>query len=292
MRISTLLELGRVSNLPTVWSNVLVAYAVAAGPLRMQLLPLWSAAAAGTCLYVGGMFLNDVFDAEIDAKERPNRPIPSGRATRADVAFVGAALLVAGLALSALPGLVEPELGFGSLFAATLTAVLVVAYDWVHKRAAWSPLLMGGCRAGLYAMGAFAATSTPPVAIAGLAAALFAYVVGLTHVARFETGTTLARTWVLASLALPTLVLGWSVTSPWTSFGPWLFVHVAWVVVSLWRLRSSAPGKIGQVVVSLIAGIALVDSAFAAAFGHVQVALIACGCFGLTLLLQRWIRGT
>ena len=34
---------------------------------------------ASSLLYLSGMVLNDVFDAEIDADERPERPIPSGR---------------------------------------------------------------------------------------------------------------------------------------------------------------------------------------------------------------------
>ena len=32
-----------------------------------------------TFFYLGGMYLNDAFDAEIDAAERPERPIPSGQ---------------------------------------------------------------------------------------------------------------------------------------------------------------------------------------------------------------------
>ncbi len=38
---------------------------------------------ASSSLYLAGMVLNDVFDAQLDARERPERPIPSGRIARA-----------------------------------------------------------------------------------------------------------------------------------------------------------------------------------------------------------------
>src|SRR2546427_505844 len=38
---------------------------------------LWCLAASA-CLYLGGIALNDYFDREVDAVERPERPIPSG----------------------------------------------------------------------------------------------------------------------------------------------------------------------------------------------------------------------
>ena len=67
------LLLGRVSNLPTVWTNTLAGATLAGAavtPGRLVLL-----AAAFSLLYTGGMYLNDAFDREVDARERPERPI-------------------------------------------------------------------------------------------------------------------------------------------------------------------------------------------------------------------------
>ena len=75
-RVSLLLKIGRVSNLPTVWTNV-VAGAFLAG-LQADLPQLLWVMLAITLFYTGGMYLNDAFDADIDARERPSRPIPSG----------------------------------------------------------------------------------------------------------------------------------------------------------------------------------------------------------------------
>src|SRR5947199_6025840 len=71
----TLLDLGRVSNLPTVWSNCLAGWLLGGGG------PAWRFALlcfGATCLYVGGMYLNDAFDVEFDREFRRDRPIPSG----------------------------------------------------------------------------------------------------------------------------------------------------------------------------------------------------------------------
>src|SRR5438552_468570 len=68
--IRTLLVLGRVSNLPTVWSNCLAAWLLAGGGLSRRLGIL---CAAASLLYTGGMFLNDAFDVEFDRKYRTER---------------------------------------------------------------------------------------------------------------------------------------------------------------------------------------------------------------------------
>lgn len=50
-----------------------------------------------TGLYGGGIVFNDFFDSNIDAIERPNRPIPSGSVTKLQAAILGAFLFTIGL---------------------------------------------------------------------------------------------------------------------------------------------------------------------------------------------------
>ena len=71
------LELARLSNAPTVVTNVLVGYVLgtlSAGSDHFDWLPFALAAAAGLVLYTAGMILNDAKDAERDTKSRPTRP--------------------------------------------------------------------------------------------------------------------------------------------------------------------------------------------------------------------------
>src|SRR5579864_6868436 len=59
---------------------------------------------ASSCLYLAGMVLNDVFDREVDARERPGRPIPSGRVSLTVAIGLGFALLAAGNLAALLTG--------------------------------------------------------------------------------------------------------------------------------------------------------------------------------------------
>src|SRR5262245_26972916 len=97
--LSVYLRLGRVSNLPTVWTNVLCGMVLAGGPIRP--LALLFLVVALSLFYVGGMFLNDYYDRVIDARERPERPIPSGQIPAEEVASIGYAMMGLGLFLVA-----------------------------------------------------------------------------------------------------------------------------------------------------------------------------------------------
>ena len=88
--VSTLLRLGRISNLPTVWTNVLASSVISGGARADQLGLLL---AAMTAFYIGGMYLNDFFDRAVDARDRPGRPIDAGEITASAVSIVGFGLL-------------------------------------------------------------------------------------------------------------------------------------------------------------------------------------------------------
>src|SRR5580698_6010042 len=94
-KLRTLLILGRVSNLPTVWSNCLAGWCLGGHGSVASLV--WMALSA-SFLYEGGMFLNDAFDAEFDYHHRRTRPIPSGAITEREVWRWGWVWLALGLA--------------------------------------------------------------------------------------------------------------------------------------------------------------------------------------------------
>ena len=108
------LRLGRVSNLPTVWTNTLAGIVLASGTLVDARAPLLLVALS--LFYVGGMYLNDAFDAELDAKERPERPIPSGQISARTVFIAGFAMLGLGLLLLMAAGL-DQESAFSAVVA-------------------------------------------------------------------------------------------------------------------------------------------------------------------------------
>src|SRR5882672_2462669 len=97
MSVSTALKLGRVSNLPTVWTNVLVGIALVGGEATIGMV-LWLGTAV-SLLYVAGMYLNDAFDHRWDAQHRPERPIPAGEVSARVVFQVGFGLMAAALVI-------------------------------------------------------------------------------------------------------------------------------------------------------------------------------------------------
>lgn len=281
-RARTILRLGRVSNLPTVWTNALAGAVLATGA-SVSAGPLLAAAAILSLLYVGGMWLNDAFDAEIDAAERSARPIPSGEIGRGAVFAVGGGLLALG---------VVAGFGFGSAAgtAALALAGAVLLYDWLHKRTVLSPVIMGVTRFLCYVFAALAVGALPwPVLLGALG--LFAYVVGLTYAAKQEAYDRLDRAWPLVVLALPLLIaLGSGINSLLALV---ICAGLAAVMTAALRLLlRRAKGDVPRAVVTLIAGISLYDAALVAAAGSPALALAAVAAFGLTLLLQRIVPGT
>jgi 4-hydroxybenzoate polyprenyltransferase len=295
MKARTLLELGRVSNLPTVWSNVACGAALSGAPL--QAAPLALVAVAGSLFYVGGMLLNDAFDAEIDRRERPERPIPSGRAGLSEVYGVGFGMLAAGLVLIAAgaalrvspAGVVWPLTGLG-------TTLAIVAYNRWHKGYAWSPVVMGLCRAGLYALGAFAVSATPDPQLIPAGVSLLLYIVGLTHIARFETASVVGKLWPVAFLFTP-LIYGFAHPALRTSAQTAIPLVACMMFSAASTVRALGFAKvggrsIGRAVVSLIAGISLLDALFAACAGANLVVLASFLATALTFAGQKKIRGT
>jgi 4-hydroxybenzoate polyprenyltransferase len=97
-----------------------------------------------TLLYLSGMVLNDVFDAEVDARDRPDRPIPSGRVSLEAATIVGWGMLTAGLAIAWFLSFKVNDWRPGVV--ATLLAACILLYDGALKRTRLAPLLMGECR--------------------------------------------------------------------------------------------------------------------------------------------------
>jgi len=278
----TALRLGRVSNLPTVWTNTLAGALLAGaagfgGELALLL-------AAFTLFYTGGMFLNDAFDAAIDARERPERPIPSGAVARGEVFGWGFGQMAAGVALLALVG-TTPALA-GLALAATITF-----YNWNHKANPFSPVVMGLCRVLIYVGAGFAYAAVLPAGLWIGAALLLCYLIGLTYVAKQENLARVQNLWPLAFLAVPVVWGAWRALEMPLAGAFWI-AFTGWMLWALWYLRRRRKGDIPRAVVSLIAGISLLDALLIAGTGQAGFAALALAGFGATLFLQRYVAGT
>lgn len=202
------LQLLRPANIVTALADVLAGAAVAGAALSLSgwsaPFPLSSLGAlllSTTGLYGGGVVLNDVFDASLDADERPERPIPSGRASRSQAALFGALLLAGGVAAAAL-------VGAASALVAALVAGGAVLYDgWAKHRTVLGPLTMGLCRGGNLLLG----ISAVPAAIGPnlyLMALPVAFVGAITSISQGEVHGGSRRTGFLALLLVAGVIAG------------------------------------------------------------------------------------
>ncbi len=136
---------------------------------------------ASLCFYAAGLLMNDLADEAEDRRDRPNRPLPSGAASRKSVSVVMVALCVTGLGVLALSGNPRAVAAGGALI------VAITCYNFVTKH--WpvvGALNMGLCRGLSVALGGFVrpiATTeltTIPVIAIGL------YIAAVTNLARHE----------------------------------------------------------------------------------------------------------
>jgi hypothetical protein len=290
MNLAVALKLGRVSNLPTVWSNVLTGTALAGAATAD--VRLFIMVVALSLFYVGGMYLNDAFDHVFDAKARPERPIPSGQVSAAQVHAFGFGMMAFGLVLLAWVGFgFEPRMHWRPVAAGAALACAIVFYNWHHKNNPLSPLVMGLCRMLVYVTAAVAVSAVVPPQVTIAAVVLLCYLIGLTYAAKKEHLGHLDQMWPLIFLAVPVLY-GMRLVSLQVDAVVPLIALSAWALYALWLLRRRKPGDVPRAVVSLIAGISLVDATLLAGHGHILFAGFAGIAFFVTLALQRWISGT
>ncbi len=171
-------QLVRLPNLPTALADICLG-ALAANALPQHGLAFAVVSLASACLYSAGMVWNDYFDREQDRKERPFRPLPSGRVSPRQAAQLGVGLLIAGVLL-ALPA------GRTSFVVAVCLAVAIVAYDGWLKRTWAGPLAMGACRFLNLLLGVSACGSLLWPLGGHLALIVGLYIVGVTWFARTE----------------------------------------------------------------------------------------------------------
>ncbi len=173
------LQLIRLPNVVTAAADSLAGWLLVTGSLGAPLrwLPLL---ASSMVLYASGTMLNDVFDFEDDRRERPGRPIPSGRAARHTAGWIG------GLGLAAGPCLALASGSAASGLLATVLALTILAYDAGVKRTWLGPVFMGACRGLNFLLGmSHAAALGGPIAwVAAFAYGFF--VAGITIGSRSE----------------------------------------------------------------------------------------------------------
>lgn len=256
------LQLIRPANMVTAAADALAGYAACGLPPDLR---LWSLAMASVCLYGGGVAFNDVCDRDLDRVERPERPLPSGRAGLARAVTLGAALLTAGVGLafsvSTLSGILACAIGGGALL-----------YDMraKHHRLA-GPAVLGLCRAMNFLLGLSAGIG----ALGNgwyLALLPLTYVAAITAISSGEVHGGSRRTGLLALVlqasvgaALAALAAASGPNAP--AAGILLLLLLARVGPPFWRAYLlPEPGRIRVAVRAGVLSLVVLDSVVACAY--------------------------
>jgi len=282
------LELLRPANVATALADVLAGVSVAGLPLAAagaSFVPLTWLLVATACLYAGGIVLNDVFDRAVDAVERPDRPIPSGRIPVTHASLAGGGLLLAGVVAAAAAGPIP------ALVAMAIAAAVLIYDAWGKHHPFIGPLNMGLCRALNLLLG----IALVPSVLAGawpLALAPLTYIAAVTMVSRGEVHGA-RRPVVVAAIGLVAAVVAAVVVVIATrasaqDFTPlhhlWALGLTGWlawrVLPAFWRAAAtSAPADIRVAVRTGVLSLVLLDAVIAASYAGIMnsLAVLATG---------------
>ena len=294
--LSAHLETGRISNLPTVWSNIFVTFCLtgaATGYSNLLLIAL-----SGSLLYVGGCYLGDAKDVAFDAEHKPSRPIPAGIVKRNTIWALGWSMMLLGL-LAFSYGSDPLQIAF--TIAGLPLAFVIVCYALVHKSTPVLGLpLIGSCRAMLL-FSSYAAffysidqaqdfsrstgMNFQPVVAASIAVAL--YTICFASVARLESSdrniaAPLVLKCIMLALPLSAFFYRESATSHLTLFLVTYTLYTAWLTLAFKQINTNK----GAYVSKCLAGFALLDMVLVSDTSLVHC-LICLALFILALTLQK-----
>ena len=285
-RLWAYLQMMRPANIVTAWADILAGFAASGAVELINIQVLGWLLLATTGLYGGGIVLNDVFDAELDAQERPERPIPSGRASRQGATLLGSALLVTGVVAAAQVSLLSATLACGIALAATL-------YDAVGKHhPILGPVNMGACRGGNLLLG----ISAVPAMIGEhwfLAVIPIIYIAAVTTISRGEVHGAKNITGIIALLLIGLVIaglLGLGLLQDYQVLAALPFVALFAVRVLLPFIKAVREPKPEQIRIAVKAGVLsliVLDATVAAGFATLPYGLLVLSLLPISMALAQ-----
>ena len=286
-KIKALLSLTRPANLVTAIADVLAGMAISgyflvydAAPAPMGWLSL-----ATVGLYGGGVVFNDVFDAELDAVERPERPIPSGVVSKQSAALLGIVLFLIGIGASFMVNQTAGLLAIG----VTITSLV---YDRFGKHHNWlGPVNMGLCR-GLNLLLGISIIPEQVMPWAWVGVVPIAYIAAITMISRGEVHGgnpfTLRVAGVLYALVIGCVAALAQRQQQLGTALPFLLLFGYYIFPPLWRAVSEPIGpNIGRAVQAGVLSLIVMNAAWVAAFGSFPLAMLVFCLLPLSRLLAK-----
>ncbi|TGK49258.1 polyprenyltransferase [Leptospira kanakyensis] len=242
------------------------------------------------CLYGGGVVLNDYFDTNIDTKERPERPIPSGKVSRTSALILGSILLCFGVGFAFFYQIQSGWIAF-------VIVLLILTYNRFAKHSSiFGPIVMGMCRGGNLILGM---SLVADLTVSNLAFSFFPilYIAAITMISRDEVHGGKKTPLVFAGIFYLTVFLFLSLISYRLgnlSFSiPFVILHSGMIFPPLFKAYKNPIGpNIGKAVKAGVISLILLDACFVASFGFFSLAILVLFLLPISILLSKYFSVT
>jgi len=280
----------RPANIVTSVADVLAGVAISGffierGLLVDQVLPLILLCISTIGLYGGGVVFNDVFDAELDKIERPERSIPMGIITIKEATLLGIILLLMGIISAFFVNLV-------SGFLAIVIAVSAIVYDkWGKHNSFLGPLNMGLCR-GLNLLLGVSILVTQLNLYWYVAIVPVIYIASITMISRGEVHGGKSKSLYFAGLLYILVILSILFISFYNKSELltliFLFSFAGMIFIPLFKAIRQPEGKnIGKAVKAGVIALIFLNASWAAAFTSTGLAFLITLLMPLSLYLAK-----
>lgn len=287
--IRNYLQLARLPNVFTAPTNVMAGYLTITSASNMNLENLGMLMASSALLYVSGIIFNDYFDIEIDRKERPSRPLPSGSISKKSALRIAVALMAVAAVISAL-------VSWLSLAVLVCLCCAIIGYDYRLKYGSLiGPATMGGTRFLNVILGATPLLSMPsqqhffqPFFAAGV---VFAFVITITLFSKKEISGSPSRrmtvlflpVYAIAGTVAAGTMLGIFNTTVFTILVPFIVIQS----VIFKQIRTGEAGAIQGGIKWMVISIIILDSVFVSGTAGLFYGLLTLPFLAPAILLSR-----
>ena len=279
------LQLMRPANLVTAIADILAGLSLAKFIFSTDILSIQTVillSISTFSLYGGGVVFNDVFDAELDAIERPERAIPSGKVTKQSATILGISLLVIGIFCASL-------VSFESMIIAFSVAVLALVYDKFGKHHPFlGPINMGLCRGGNLLLGmSVMMSSLHQFWWIGVIPVL--YIAAITMISRGEVhggnqSILYFAGFLYLIVSISQIILSYQFGNLFITL-PFVFLHIFLIFKPLVvAIQNPIGSNIGKAVKAGVLALIVMDAAWVSTSGNFQLAI------GVLLLLPLSIK--
>ena len=295
------LQLLRLPNVFTAVADVLMGYLITHH--NLEPIPHFVLLVAASCLlYLSGIVLNDVFDADVDAGDRPDRPIPSGRVSLRAASAAGWIMLASGVLVAWFVSILANDVRPGAV--AVCLAACIVLYDGAVKRTVIAPLVMGECRMLNVLLGMSLAILPWDKAELMIALGIGVYIMGVTIFARTEARSSTRSRLVSGLLVLLAGIATLAGVPALTANRPPLVVsqsgwYLLWAALGLITARRCLlavlypiPPRVQAAVRHCVHSIIVLDAAVCAGYAGPFWGLAVLLLLVPTLLLTWWLDAT